>query len=114
MNEILGKDLCNCENLTKSLVELICERHVHWRRSIAVDNLTHIVDFGPGGVSGIGGLTFRNTEGTGVQIVIAGAFDGNNHYLSYKPDMFDSDISSITYSKNWGKDFQPKLVRTAG
>ncbi|CAO3632523.1 unnamed protein product [Mucor hiemalis] len=109
-----GKDLRSNESLTKSLIELICERHVHWRKSISINDLTHIVDFGPGGISGIGGLTFRNTEGTGVQIVIAGAFDGNNHSLSYKTDMFDSNTSSITYSKNWGKDSQPKLVETAG
>jgi fatty acid synthase subunit beta len=93
-------------------LELICEQHVHWELAIASKELTHIVDFGPGGTSGIGGLTYRNKEGTGVQIVLAGALEGANRDLSYKADLFDADIRAVTYSQNWAKVFQPKLVET--
>ncbi|KAI8643676.1 fatty acid synthase [Parasitella parasitica] len=107
-----GKDLRESTDLTKSLLELICEHHVHWESAIASKDLTHIIDFGPGGASGIGGLTYRNKEGTGVQIVLAGALEGGNRDLSYKADLFDSDIRAVTYSQNWAKVFQPKLVET--
>ncbi|KAI7904710.1 fatty acid synthase [Cokeromyces recurvatus] len=107
-----GKDLRESDNLTKALLELICEHHVHWESAIASKDLTHIIDFGPGGTSGIGGLTHRNKEGTGVQIVLAGALEGANRDLSYKADLFDSDIRAVTYSQNWAKAFQPKLVQT--
>ena len=99
-------------DLTLDLVTLICSRPVHWEKAIALNNLTHIVDFGPGGASGIGGLTHRNKEGTGVQILLAGALEGGNSDLSYKADLFDSDIRAVTYSQNWAKAFQPKLVKT--
>lgn len=107
-----GKDLTTSADITKALLELICEHHVHWENAIAAKDLTHIIDFGPGGTSGIGGLTYRNKEGTGVQIVLAGAFEGSNRDLSYKADLFDSDIRAVTYSQDWAKLFQPKLVET--
>ncbi|RCH92014.1 beta subunit of fatty acid synthetase, partial [Rhizopus stolonifer] len=107
-----GKDLREADDLTKSLLELICERHVHWEKSIVGKDLTHIIDFGPGGASGIGGLTYRNKEGTGVQIVLAGSLEGSNRDLSYKADLFDADIRAVTYSQDWAKVFQPKLVQT--
>lgn len=94
------------------MLSLICEQHVHWESAIATKNLTHIIDFGPGGTSGIGGLTYRNKEGTGVQILLAGALEGSNRDLSYKADLFDSDIKAVTYSQDWAKVFQPKLVQT--
>jgi fatty acid synthase subunit beta len=99
-------------NLTHALLSLICEQHVHWENAIAAEDLTHIIDFGPGGASGIGGLTYRNKEGTGVQILLAGALEGSNRDLSYKADLFDSDIRAVTYSQNWSKVFQPKLIKT--
>lgn len=108
----LGKDLSTSSDITKALLELICEHHVHWESAIATKDLTHIIDFGPGGTSGIGGLTYRNKEGTGVQIVLAGALEGSNRDLSYKADLFDSDIRAVTYSQDWAKVFQPKLVET--
>lgn len=109
----IGKDLGAETDLTRSLLELICERPLHWETSIAKKNLTHIIDFGPGSTSGIGGLTYRNKEGTGVEVILADSFEGTNKDLSYKADLFNSDIKSVKYSQNWAKLFQPKLVETA-
>ena len=33
---------------------------------------THAVDFGPGGLSGIGPFTSRNLEGRGIRVIIVG------------------------------------------
>ncbi|KAM3582650.1 fatty acid synthase alpha subunit Lsd1 [Umbelopsis sp. WA50703] len=108
-----GDDLRSSSDLTKDLIDLICSRPVIWEQALNVPDLTHIIDFGPGGTSGIGGLTHRNKEGTGVQIILAGASEGNNKELSYKADLFDADIKAVKYSQNWAKLFQPKLVRTS-
>ncbi|CAO3634037.1 unnamed protein product [Cunninghamella blakesleeana] len=108
-----GVDLRSSSNLTEDLVSLVYSRHVHWEKAIAAKDLTHIIDFGPGGTSGIGGLTYRNKEGTGVQVLIAGALEGSNRDLSYKADLFDADLRAVTYSPNWAKVFQPKLVKTS-
>ncbi|KAI7907575.1 fatty acid synthase [Cokeromyces recurvatus] len=108
-----GKNLQNANDLTKTLLELICICHVDWEKSTAVEGLTHVIDFGPGGTSGIGSLTYRNKEGTGVEIVLAGVLEGSNDDLSYKADLFDLNVNSVKYSQNWAKLFQPKLVKTA-
>jgi fatty acid synthase subunit beta len=62
-----GEDLKTSNRLTISLVEQICIQPVHWEIATK-SGVTHVLDFGPGGVSGIGGLTHRNKEGTGVQV----------------------------------------------
>lgn len=105
-------DLRSSEALTTDLVSLVYSRHVHWEKAIAPKDLTHIIDFGPGGTSGVGGLTYRNKEGTGAQVLLAGALEGANRDLSYKADLFDADLRAVTYSQNWAKVFQPKLVKT--
>lgn len=110
---ILGNDLRKSTNLIKDLVELICVRQVNWEKSIPCEGLTHIIDFGPGGTSGIGGLTYRNKEGTGVEVILAGALQGLNHDLSYMADLFDSDINTVKFSQNWAEAYRPKLVKTA-
>ncbi|KAI9021639.1 fatty acid synthase [Phycomyces nitens] len=108
-----GADMSSSSDLTLDLIKLICCLPVHWEKAIAIKGLKHIIDFGPGGTSGIGGLTYRNKEGTGVQIVLAGALEGNNRDLSYKADLFDADLRAVTYSQDWAEVFQPKLVKIA-
>lgn len=70
-------DVINTENasimtlsksLIQELVELICIKPVDWKRAVGLKEMTHVFDFGPGHSSGIGALTFRNVEGTGVQV----------------------------------------------
>ncbi|RUP46910.1 fatty acid synthase [Jimgerdemannia flammicorona] len=107
-----GKDLRSSKRLTLDLVDQICSLPVYWEKATAAKDLTHIIDFGPGGSSGIGGLTHRNKEGTGVQIILAGALAGGNKELSYKGDLFDTTLSAVKYSPNWANDYQPKLVKT--
>ncbi|ORX59428.1 fatty acid synthase [Hesseltinella vesiculosa] len=108
-----GADLRESKDLTLDLISLVYSRHVHWEKAIATKDLTHIIDFGPGGTSGIGGLTYRNKEGTGAQVLLAGALEGSNRDLSYKADLFDADLRAVTYAPNWAKVFQPKLVKTS-
>ena len=76
-------------NIIPNLVNMICKDLVSWEDATVMPNATHIIDFGPGGTSGIGVLTGSNKEGTGVRIILAGAMDGSNTKLSYKPEIFN-------------------------
>lgn len=55
--------------LLKSLIEQICTLPVDWIKSVAFKGATHLIDFGPGYQAGIGALTARNIEGSGVQVL---------------------------------------------
>ncbi|KAF9995284.1 beta subunit of fatty acid synthetase, partial [Modicella reniformis] len=107
-----GKNIAQSSNVTMELVHQICSLPVHWEKATATAGLTHVIDFGPGGTSGVGSFTARNKDGTGVQVIYAGASEGINRELSYKPDLFDANPASLRYAPNWAKEFQPKLVRS--
>lgn len=102
------------ENLVPSLVKLITERPVNWEKATVCQGATHIVDFGPGGISGLGVLTNRNKDGTGVRVILAGAMDGTNGEIGYKTELFDRDEShAVIYAVDWVKEHGPKLVKNS-
>ncbi|KAJ3195403.1 3-oxoacyl-[acyl-carrier-protein] synthase [Irineochytrium annulatum] len=98
--------------LTASLVEQICVQPVNWELATKAE-ATHILDFGPGGASGIGGLTHRNKEGTGVQVIAASSLDNNLGELLDKSYLFDQDRNSVKFAVNWAEKYRPKLIRIA-
>ncbi|KAJ3072082.1 beta subunit of fatty acid synthetase, partial [Quaeritorhiza haematococci] len=110
-NTNTGEDLRKCERLTASLVDQICVQPVHWEVATSLKT-THVLDFGPGGASGVGGLTHRNKEGSGVQVILAASFEGTSDLLD-KSYVFDYDPNTVTYAPNWAEKYRPKLVRIA-
>lgn len=108
-----GSDLRENSNIVHRIVDLINFWPVNWEIATKF-TATHIVDFGPGGVSGLGPLTHRNKEGTGVRVIIAGVLDGSlpNDEYGYKQELFDRDSKSVKYAIDWVKEFSPKLVST--
>ncbi|PUU81782.1 fatty acid synthase beta subunit dehydratase [Tuber borchii] len=101
------------ESIISELVNMITQQPVHWEAATVFPGATHILDFGPGGISGLGVLTHRNKDGTGIRIIIAGAFEGTNNEVGYKPELFDRDSEhAVKYAVNWLKEHGPKLVRT--
>ncbi|KAJ1959241.1 fatty acid synthase alpha subunit Lsd1, partial [Dipsacomyces acuminosporus] len=90
-----GCDLSAEKDLTRKLIDSLCLLPVDWRKATTTDGVTHMIDFGPGGVSGIGGLTNRNKEGTGVRVILAGALESSNNDLSSKTALFDNRESSV-------------------
>ncbi|KAF7185742.1 Fatty acid synthase subunit beta [Pseudocercospora fuligena] len=104
----------NGENITSALVRMICQDQVNWEKATVMPNATHILDFGPGGISGLGVLTNRNKDGTGVRVILAGTMDGTNTEVGYKPEIFDRDAEhAVKYAVDWVKEYGPKLVRTS-
>ncbi|GME75010.1 unnamed protein product [Ambrosiozyma monospora] len=109
-----GKDLREQSgSIAARVVDLINLLPVNWETATNF-KATHLVDFGPGGASGLGVLTHRNKEGTGVRIIVAGAIgaDSEDSEFGYKQELFDRQASSLRYASNWLKEFQPHLVKT--
>lgn len=111
-----GEDLRNSgadNDVVPALVRMITHDPVDWEQATVFPNATHIVDFGPGGISGLGVLTNRNKDGTGVRVILAGAIDGTNGEVGYKPELFDRDEHAVQYAIDWVKEFGPRLVKNA-
>ena len=111
-----GKDLRQQgkADVVASLVRMITQDPVNWEKATVFPGATHILDFGPGGISGLGVLTNRNKDGTGVRVILAGAMDGSNSEVGYKPEIFDRDEEhAVKYAVNWIKEHGPRLVKTS-
>ena len=115
-NTNTGEDIrsLNDTNIVPLLVKLITSDTVQWDSATAFTNATHVLDFGPGGISGLGVLTNRNKDGTGVRVILAGAMDGTNAEVGYKPELLDRDEEhAVKYAANWIKEHGPKLIKTS-
>jgi fatty acid synthase subunit alpha, fungi type len=103
---VTGNDLRSLtSSLTRSLCDQIFTSPIYWSKATAFpDSATHAVDFGPGGLSGIGGLTARNLEGRGVRVLIIGE-KGKNGAEFY-------NNTQVKYDQRWTSKFTPGLVKT--
>ena len=101
-------------NIVPALVRMITKDPVHWEKATVFPGATHILDFGPGGISGLGTLTSRNKEGTGVRVILAGTVNGTVMEVGYKSELFDRDEEhAVKFAVDWVKEYGPKLVKTA-
>ncbi|KAG8770032.1 3-oxoacyl-[acyl-carrier-protein] synthase, partial [Ceratobasidium sp. 428] len=93
-------------SVTRSLCEQVFSNSIQWAKATAFpDTATHAIDFGPGGLSGIGGLTARNLDGRGVRVVIVGE-KGKNGAEVY-------DATNVRRESWWSKKWTPGLVKTS-
>ncbi|KAL2710457.1 Fatty acid synthase subunit beta [Kluyveromyces marxianus] len=108
-----GKDLRESkESIAQRVTYCITSLPVNWEETTKFQ-ATHILDFGPGGASGLGVLTHRNKDGTGVRVIIAGALDSNpDDEYGFKQELFDITNNGLKFSVNWLEQFHPKLVKT--
>ena len=115
-NTNTGHDLRDqkAENVVPEIVKMITTDQVDWRKATAFPKATHMLDFGPGGISGIGVLTNRNKDGTGVRTILAGTIESANSEVGYKPELFDRDVQhAVKYASDWVKEHAPRLVKTS-
>ncbi|KAJ2697986.1 fatty acid synthase alpha subunit Lsd1, partial [Coemansia sp. IMI 209128] len=110
-----GHDIRTESDLTQYLFSAICVLPVDWPQATRHPGVTHIVDFGPGGLSGFGFIAYKNIEGMGVPVICAGALVSRSSkpYLGSKADLFKADLADVTTAPNWLAEFGPKLARTA-
>jgi len=104
---ILGSDMRETKSfLTCSLCEQIFTSPIHWTKATNFpETATHAIDFGPGGLSGIGPLTAKNFEGRGVRVIVAGDKGKGD------AELFCS--LGVKYEEWWSKKWSPSLVRTS-
>ncbi|KAJ2816610.1 fatty acid synthase alpha subunit Lsd1, partial [Coemansia sp. 'formosensis'] len=110
-----GHDIRTESDLTKYLFSAICVLPVDWPLATRYPGITHIVDFGPGGLSGFGFIAYKNIEGLGIPVICAGALVSRSSkpYLGTKADFYKTDLADVTTVPNWLAEFGPKLVRSA-
>lgn len=103
---VIGLDLRKYSgSITRSLCEQIFTRPIHWSKATEFpESATHAVDFGPGGLSGIGPLTAKNLDGRGVRVVVAGDKGKGDAELYNAVD--------VKYEDWWSKKWAPGLVKT--
>ncbi|KAL5526485.1 FAS2 [Sanghuangporus sanghuang] len=93
-------------SVTRSLCDQIFTKPIRWALATSFpDVTTHAIDFGPGGLSGIGPLTARNLEGRGVRVVVVGEKGKGSS------ELYDSE--NVRYEQCWAKKYAPRLVRTS-
>jgi fatty acid synthase subunit alpha len=92
-------------SVTRSLCDQIYTAPIHWAKATDFpETATHAIDFGPGGLSGIGPLSARNFDGRGIRVIVVGD--------KGKGDAELYDSLSVKYEDWWSKKFAPSLVRT--
>lgn len=101
-------------SILKRAVHLITNLPVNWETACNQITATHVLDFGPGGASGIGALTHYNKEGTGVRIIIAGTLDINpDDEFGFKQEIFDNNPANVKFASNWLNEFRPTLIKNS-
>ena len=102
----IGDDLRHLStSLTQSLCDQIFTQPIHWTLATQFpETATHAIDFGPGGLSGIGPLTARNLEGRGVRVLVVGEKGKGG------AELYDS--REVKYEQWWEKKWAPALVKT--
>lgn len=92
-------------SLTRSICDQIFTKPLHWPKATDLpQGATHAIDFGAGGVSGIGPLTARNLDGRGVRVIVIGE--------KGKGDAEFYSVRGVKTEQSWIKKWTPSLVKT--
>jgi fatty acid synthase subunit beta len=92
-------------SITRSLCDQIFTSPIHWSLATKFpESATHAVDFGPGGISGIGPLTAKNLDGRGVRVIVVGD--------RAKGDVELYSSETVKYEEWWNKNYAPSSVKT--
>jgi fatty acid synthase subunit alpha len=105
LKTLLGSDLrSHAGSLTCSICDQIFIKPLHWPKATNLrEGTTHAVDFGAGGISGIGPLTTRSVDGRGVRVIVIG-----------EKGRGDAEFYSVRGMRDepWVKKCAPSLVKT--
>ena len=107
-----GEDLRYSQesNLVRILVRMIVLELLDWSRATTFPQATHVLDFGPGGSSGVGASISQIKQGSGLRVIIVSDTKSSDSTFGYLPEVLDPSPSSLFYETPW-KDFRPRLFR---
>ncbi|KAK3935182.1 acyl transferase domain-containing protein [Diplogelasinospora grovesii] len=107
-----GADLRSSQasDLVPKLVQMVLCEPCDWPKATLFQDATHIIDFGPGGTSGVGSLLHRSKDGTGVRVLLAGLAGGNQPEYGYRAELFQNMAIA---PKSWLQEFGPTLTKQA-
>ncbi|KAJ2725143.1 fatty acid synthase alpha subunit Lsd1 [Coemansia sp. Benny D115] len=110
-----GHDIRLEPDTTAYLFKSMCVLSVNWPQAVYCPGITHVVDFGPGGYSGIGRITYGNLHGSGVFVACFGELMAQMAMpsLGFKAHIYQPDLLQLEAGPNWLSDFGPQLVRTS-
>jgi fatty acid synthase subunit alpha len=113
-----GRDLRaeSSDSLIGTLLSLVLCRPLNWLATTAplsrAAGVTHVVDFGPGGMGDAGVLFQRIHEGAGVQVLFAGLFEPTSAApVGAKPALYDHRLEAVPFAQSWVGRFAPRLVQ---
>ncbi len=100
------RQLPDAAHLLRSICDQIFTKHIYWTVAAAFTDTsaTHCIDFGTGGLSGIGGLTARNLEGKGVHVLVPSGKHARSHELY--------GLREVRTETRWIDTYAPKLVKS--
>ncbi len=96
-------------DIMASLVRMITSEMVDWPKTCLKFNVSHLLDFGPGG---IGSLVHDMTEGTGLRVIVATETFVSSKDVGSRAEIFSSVMPPT--APDWGKLYRPRLVRDPG
>lgn len=107
-----GNDLRDSpeSDLVPKLIQMVLCEPCDWSKATVFQDATHIIDFGPGGTSGVGSVLHRKKDGTGVRVVLAGLPRGDLPEYGYRAELFQ-DVAIAP--KSWLQEFGPTLTKQA-
>ena len=95
------------------LVRAVTCEPVNWHNA-AFPDATHVIDFGPGGTSGIGIITQRNQLGTDIRVILASVLHTSVSGTGRRAEIFDTRDDSIRFGNRWSQNGCSLIKTTAG
>jgi fatty acid synthase subunit beta len=99
-------------DIVSDLVRMIIVQPLHWEKATVFQGATHVIDFGTGGTSGVGIITNKNKDGSGIRTILASLLDGTNSDVGYKSEIFDRDAGHAVKG-TWADRFSPRLSKNS-
>ncbi|EFW18012.1 putative PKS/NRPS-like protein biosynthetic cluster [Coccidioides posadasii str. Silveira] len=103
LRDITGTDL------TAELVRMITCEQVFWREACLKDDITHIIDFGPGRSSC---LLLNQIQGSGTRIILVSEPTDSTSLYGGKHEFFSSE--KPFFAPKWSHIHRAKLIRDEG
>ena len=98
-------------NIVHMLVRAVTCEPVNWHDT-AFPDATHVIDFGPGGTSGVGIITQRNQLGTDIRVILAGVLHTSVSGTGPRAEIFDTRDDSSRFGNRWSQKNGCSLIKT--